>query len=114
MERIPTLETKEHLPPRNLRTYPEETIRAIAEIEGPGWMEIQQKIQEGKANPAQHPNSVPMALERLAQGERSVIYGAYGMNRWLIDTDGSVVFSKMHAASERSLAKARELGFEIE
>ena len=106
-------ERKEQSSKKNLLECPQETIQSMAQIEGPRWMQLQEDIQEGRANPAERNNSVQEALERLASGERTVVYGAYGMNRWYVGEDGSVAFSRSHAASDDALRKARELGFEI-
>lgn len=107
------IEHHEERPTRNLRTDPIDTIQAIALIEGPGWMKLQLDVQEGRANPANHSNSVQAALERLQAGERAVIYGAYGINRWMVHEDGSVSFSESHAGSQNATQKARDLGFDI-
>ena len=77
-------------------------------------MQYQQQIQDGTVSPGAYPNSIQHTLERLNQGERSVVYGLYGMNRWFVAEDGSVSFSEGHASSQDTLKRVRELGFEIE
>jgi hypothetical protein len=103
MEQFPG-EQKEEAPVRNLKTHPVDTIRAIAEVEGPEWFAQQEDTVE---------QGIYSALQRLNEGKPSVIYGRYGMNRWHVKQDGAVVFSESHAASPDHLARVRELGFDI-
>jgi hypothetical protein len=112
MEQLP-IEQKEQMPARNLKTHPEETIKAMAEVEGPAWFQIQIAAQEGKLNASERAISIQQALENLEKGKRTTIYGAGGKNRWFVAPDGKVSFVGMNACSEQHLEKARELGFEI-
>jgi hypothetical protein len=112
MEQIPG-EQKEEAPIRNLKTNPADTIRAMAEVEGPEWFGQQPGIKKGVSGDGEYETSLSNALERLEQEKTSTIYGRHGINRWQIKKDGTVVFSESHAASPDHLAKARDLGFEI-
>ncbi len=105
---------QEHAP-RNLISNFEETVLAIAELEGEYWLKMSKKA-EGEG-------SVKEALEYLRnnQGEDAPpisIYGGGGINRWMVKVDGSVEFSKHHATrggqnDAGDIKKAQELGFKI-
>lgn len=106
-------ERKEKDPDRNLRLYPMVTIEAIAEVEGPAWLEQQERIQKGTVSEGEYTTSLSNALERAQQGKESIIYGKGGIDRWQVKKDGTVAFLESYAESLEHVAKARELGFEI-
>ena len=130
MERTP--ERKEAQWKMNLLADPEAVISAMARIEGPAWLELQDRLgqrlaDEGIVEPAAveetaH-DSVIAAMDHLrGLGEIDLqtpphriytVYGNGGVNRWFIYSDGTVKFSESHAQSPEHLAKAKELGFEI-
>lgn len=114
MERITEsqVEQKEEAPVRNLKTNPADTIRAMAEVEGPEWFGQQDGIQKGVSSDGEYETSLPNALERLDQGKSSIVYGKFGLNRWYIEKDGSVSFSESHSDANHT-EKAREFGFHI-
>lgn len=116
MEQLPVEqlgEKKEQLPPRNLLTHPEETIQAMAEIEGPEWLNQQKRVEETLKNTGEYENNLINALERLKIGKKSIIYGRGGGNRWHVAANGEVSFSEALAESPNYLQKARNLGFKI-
>jgi hypothetical protein len=113
----PNLEQKESAPgPRNLLTNLEETVRAIAEVEGPSWVHMQESGEQNvdaaleairyrmSVGPAEYDDPNPIAY---------TIYGSGGMNRWYVFLDGTVKFSRSHAQSEEHIARAEGFGFEI-
>lgn len=131
MEQSPDA-TIERSPERNLLKDPGETIRAMALIEGPAWLNQQteaerkvfeEHITEPRAIMDTVPQTVIAALTRLRNMESDelaeephtvhTIYGTYGVNRYFVQSDGTVSFSAFHKASDEHLAKAKELGFEI-
>lgn len=112
MEQLPD-EQQEQIPVRNLLSNPADTIRAIAEVEGPTWFSTQDAIEKRTVSEGEYETSLPHALERLGNGKPSTVYGKGGVNRWYIEPDGSVSFSETHAESAQHLKKARELGFVI-
>jgi hypothetical protein len=97
---------------RNLLTEPRDTIRGMAEIEGPDWLEAQEAVNRETTSPGEYVTSLSNAIERAKVGDPATINGKSN-NRWLVDVDGSVSFSETHAESAEHVAKARELGFAI-
>ena len=102
MEQFPG-EQKEQSSERNIRTHTQETIEAIALVEGPSWVAEQETSEQ----------SFTKALQQLTDGKSAIIYGRGGINRWFVAADGSVTCSESHAQSPEHLARARELDFEI-
>lgn len=109
---------KEH-PPRNLRTHYNETLGAMATLEGPSWLRLQQGGGE------QTMASAVEAIQRRTKDEFKdddeddhspivhVIYGDAGVDRFMVRLDGTVEFSGRHASSPERLAQAKTLGFRI-
>lgn len=98
---------------RNLLSNPMDTIRAMAEVEGPAWFATQDDVNRGVSSEGEYANSLSNALERLEAKRSSTVFGHGGLNRWFIKADGTVYFSESHAASLGHLRKAQELGFTI-
>jgi hypothetical protein len=114
MEQFPA-EQKEAAPIRNLKTHPMDTIRAIAEVEGPEWFKRQDEMKKGVSDEGAYEMSLPNALERLDEGKESIVYGAGGISRWKVRRDGTVVFLKSVKAMNGERADyAAKLGFEIQ
>jgi hypothetical protein len=111
MEQFPG-EQKEEAPVRNLKTNAADTIRAMAEVEGPEWFGQQDGIQKGVSSDGEYETSLPNALERLDEGKSSVVYGKLGFNRWYVEKDGGIAFSESHSDPDH-IAGARKHGFEI-
>lgn len=98
---------------RNLRDEPMLTVEAMAQVEGPVWLEEQERMEEGVASEGEWASSLAHALERLQAGKSAQVYGRGGINRWFVEKDGSVAFSEAHAESPGHIEKARALGFAI-
>ncbi|OGM98329.1 MAG: hypothetical protein A2915_04460 [Candidatus Yanofskybacteria bacterium RIFCSPLOWO2_01_FULL_41_34] len=103
-----SVETKDR-PPINLKTHPDETMAAMIEIEGPDWIEHQKNWSS---------NTLSGAIAWLrGEGENDtggssyIVHGLGGMNRYYVDEDGSVRFSRSHA-SPKDIALAESLGFQ--
>ncbi len=112
MEQFPG-EQKEQVPVMNLKTNPEATIRAMAEVEGPEWFSVQDAMEKGVSSEGEYATSLPNAIERLDTGAVSMVYGKGGVNRWYVGADGGVSFSESHAESPEYIERARERGFVI-
>ncbi len=106
------METRERVL-RNLVSDPIPTIEAIAKVEGSVWIGQQEALNRETAGAGEYATSLPNAIERAQAGNPAVINGNDG-RRWIVESDGSVAFSKSHAQeSPEHTAMARELGFEI-
>lgn len=119
---IPRQETEGSGSRLNLLTNFEETLQAMAEIEGHGWLEMQKRE-------APHGQNINGALEQLKKwpDEASnpelkdtiliVVNGSGGGLRWGVTHSGEVKFSGFHVASgsqgQEQLEKAKALGFNI-
>ena len=111
METEPIIEIKEKLP-LNLKTHPEETLAAMRRVEPEGWETQQENWQT---------NTIQGAL-RWLRGEGPndtggsggyIVFGFGGHNRWYINEDGSIRFSRRHSGST-SLSRAETEGFNIQ
>lgn len=109
------IEQKVEKPTYNLLTNFDETLRAMAEVEGhEDWFKTSQS--------SSGTGSVRQALEQLKewgdpkdQEESNAlvdIYGSLGSNRWMVMRNGEVRFSRFHANLEK-IQKAEEMGFKI-
>jgi len=110
MERIPG---QAEQPTRNLRDEPMLTVEAMAQVEGPAWLEEQERIARGGVSEGERDGSLEHALELLQAGRSAKIQGRGGINRWFVEKDGSVAFSESHSESREHTEKARSLGFAI-
>ena len=100
------METEQEKLPLNLLTNYEETVQAIAEIEGNGWRKMSEE------SPGEY--SLGGILHHLKTSEWEgayTLYGNGGWNRYYVSPDGTVRFSKAHG--KKDAEHARELGFEI-
>ena len=128
IEHVP-FEQKEKFVPNLLTNY-KHTVKAMSEIEGQAWLKQEERtqkhtesIKDAKEIEYETRNSLPGAMIFLKDASlvddegnefmRYVIYGAYGMNRWFVSADSSVVFSKSHGTPQTE-ERARHLGFAIE
>lgn len=103
----------EKIPPRNLLTNYRETLRAIAEIEGPAWLQDQATETTNTAREIfEHLRELDAETKQKASALFD-LYGSGGRHRWIIRTDGTVEFSAHHAIDEEKINKARKLGFNI-
>jgi len=100
-------------PPRNLRTHFQETMEAMAEIEGKAWLKTQETATE---------LGVCGAREYLEEADDEsspyTIYGDGGVNRWVVRPDGTVELSRHNATrggldDAGDIQKAKNLGFKI-
>lgn len=124
----------------NLLSNYDNTLLAMADIEGESWLNKQlsstedspftvlqilkhlrvrvEEIEENKKD-----LEIETDPEEIAFLEKNIktwtneivgdaIYGKDGINRWFVRGNGEVVFSKMHSSPE-DCKKAEELGFEI-
>jgi len=98
---------------RNLLTAFDETLGAMAEVEGNAWLQVQ---SQGRGY------SVPEALHRIRtvplygtnpDHYSCVIYSAGGMSRWIVTGNGTVTFSKWHCHDRWTLRQVQELGFDL-
>ena len=127
---------------RNLLTDYDDTLLAMAEIEGEGWLDRQLRATESDQitvpNMLKH---IRLRQQEIDEHEKDLeaetdpeeiesikhyldifgdhrdfminsIYGGGGWNRWFVRANGEVVLSRHHASSE-SIARAKELGFEV-
>jgi len=132
MEHAPEETLERTNPERNLLKNPGETIQAMALIEGPAWLNQQteterkvfeENITEPRAIIQVAKQTVIAALTRLRNMEPDelaeephvvhTIYGSAGIDRYHVQSDGTVKFSRFHSASAEHLQKAQALGFEI-
>lgn len=84
------------------------TYAKILEIEGENWIS-----GGGRAMPPYDFESVLNSWRNIEDGyfEHSVIYGASGVHRYLVDESGEVFYSVHHGID--AVDKARSLGFRI-
>ena len=112
--------------PRNLLTSYDDTLLAMAEIEGESWLnrqfeqsgeystlgalkEIQRRQQEFKEwqPDPEYPDGKPLDLNDTIT---TVVYGAGGWNRYVVRGTGEVMLSRGHA-SPADIKLAEQLGF---
>ena len=92
--------------PRNLKSHKEETIAALARVEGEEWMKQQREWTADNIAGA-------LAWIEETEGVRNyIIYGQNGHNRWLVDRQGKVFLLK-DSAYDESINLARQEGFQI-
>ena len=126
----------------NLLTNYDDTLLAMAEIEGEGWLDQQLRVTEDTQlsvpnmlkhirkkheDLAEHEKdletetdpeeieSIKHYLDIFGDLEDSVgdtIYGSGGWNRYIVKGTGEVLFSRLHSGTE-DIEKAKELGFKI-
>lgn len=130
MERYSNIAVSIVSKPRNLITHYDDTLLAMAELEGEGWLDHQlhtapdreydvpravaqvtrrqQDAKDWTPDP-EYPNDKPPDL-RDTVGD--AIYGSGGWHRYFVRGTGDVIFSGMHASPENR-KKAKELGFEV-
>ena len=108
---------KEKLLQRNLFTNFEETIKAIAKIEGQAWLEIQEnKKLEQTIKKALLDRDKNIEIDEEKNPVAYEIYGRGGDNRWFVKKDGTVELSKLHVTGidrKDVIKKAQELGFDM-
>lgn len=89
-------------------------LKAIAEVEGAGWLDW---IREMRENPSASKENLPwFVLEKLQSGsERTYsINGMGASNRYKVEPDGSIGISALHANNDpQILERARQAGFKI-
>lgn len=100
-------------PPRNLLTNFNETLEAIASIEGPRWL-----AEQLEGDRERYPKNIAAAMEKLNGTKKMytefIVEGAGGINRWLVKSDGSVVYlQSTKAGGPEKAERARALGFSI-
>jgi len=112
---------------RNLLSNLDETLLAMAKIEGDIWLLDQlESIQNADIWLGTNPDDVPRVLPietvgwALIECRREdeidedaiacIVYGAFGWNRWGVRYDGEVIFSRYHAR-RGDTEKAESLGF---
>lgn len=90
--------------------------RKIAQVEGIQWVrdEANHMAQVAQLGYVLSSQSFAGAILYWHQYEAGTIYGLGGFNRYFIREDGRVVFSKYHKASDKMIAHAVELGFDVE
>ncbi|MNR71695.1 hypothetical protein D3C71_23280 [compost metagenome] len=98
-------------------------LALLAQMEGPAWVRLQQARPERPysflyllaawtaSQEAQHRAVGAEARDFLEHGE-PVIYGEGGYHRYVLRTDGELVFSRSHAR-EVNVARAQALGFAL-
>ena len=117
------IEERERPAKFNLLTNYEETIRAMAEVEGEAWFN---KDQNSKKTDYTTRGAIEH-LKRLAAFDEELrsegkepeesgnavysVYGNGGWNRWMIMRNGEVKFSRFHNPQRAGEAEAK--GFEI-
>lgn len=114
---LPVQESKEGESKFNLLANYDETVAAMSEVEGEGWL-----YQNGKSDE----NNTTGALEHLKKladrgmlsGEEEEvvyqIYGSGGSTRWNVMGNGEIRFSKTHSwITPEKTRKAEGLGFKI-
>jgi len=110
------LESKEKVYPFNLLTNYEETLKAIAEVEGGSWLRIDQegKNKENSTRDAVEHAKELLEIEKANLEPTAVIYDIYGnggVSRWKLMGNGEVWFSEFHDLDKAK--KAEERGFKI-
>lgn len=139
MEEVKTSVEQKEKPKMNLLTNFDNTLQAMGEIEGYGWMlrEIEEQeafkktgktTQQSIAGAMEFLDNVRKRIEEETDAEEKkylqeslphhnyVVYGAGGWNRWFVDWQGNVYFSKYHAVqvnTEKVFQKVRAFGFGI-
>ena len=118
----PSQEVEESGSRFNLLTNYEETLQAMAEIQGVAWLESQMREAPADLNVKGALAQLKMVAANgispeLNDGILTTIYGAGGGLRWGVTFSGEVKFSGFHIASgsqgQDQLEKAKALGFKI-
>jgi len=110
------IESKEKVYPFNLLTNYEETLRAMAEVEGGSWLRDDQSIGQKESTTR---GAIEYAEELLKKEQAKpevtdviyTIYGNGGVSRWKLMGNGEVWFSESHHPEKAK--KAEERGFKI-
>jgi len=117
------IEQKEQPSKFNLLTNYEETIRALAEVEGEAWFNGDQKkknIENTTRGALEHLKRLAALDEELRseggepeESENAIysVYGDGGWNRWMIMRNGEVRFSRFHNPEKSGEVETR--GFKI-
>ncbi len=114
-------------PPRNILTHYQETLDAMAEIEGEGWKKRQETTRSGHclldALDALQSFLAKNPSEKALKFWDFQVYGSGGGNRYLVRSDGSVEFSAGHAvelasetghiSKDKIIKVVASLGFKI-
>ena len=121
---------KERALSRNLLTAFDETMRAMAEIEGDWWLREKEEkpnmtniagvikfLQDTSSVRARKDGGEIADAEERKEFFRKMyafqVYGGGGSNRWYVYPNGDVAFSGHHNPDERVRQKARALGFYV-
>jgi len=87
----------------------DETLRAMAEVEGKAWLQVQSQGRGYAVSEALHwIRTVPL-YGTNPDHYSCVIYGAGGMNRWIVTGNGQ----QRHCHDRRTLRQAQELEFDL-
>lgn len=105
-------ENREKISERNLLTNYEETVDAIAEIEGQSWKEGQNRDGKTTLSALKKLQSLVPDPDRDLGMDVFTIYGMGGFNRYFVYPDGRIAFSDYQARRGDS-DKARALGFKV-
>jgi len=109
------VEQKEQPSKFNLLTNYEETIRAMAEVEGESWWNGDQKSKKMDYTTRGAVEHLKKLAERKTEVEKDVVvfsvYGTGGVSRWMIMSDGEVRFSRFHDPEKAK--EAEKKGFKI-
>lgn len=110
------IESKEEVYPFNLLTNYEETLKAMAEVEGGSWLRDDQGSSQKESTTRGAIEHVKELLEKehAKPEETDVIYTIYGnggVSRWMLMGNGDVLFSEFHHSEKAK--KAEEKGFKI-
>src|SRR4030065_337434 len=98
--------------------YTQDALKKLYQMEGPRWLEAEHNhhLQVVELNYNLSPESFLGAMMKFIE-EREyfpgcVMYGLGGWNRYIVQSDGNMVFSKHHSNTEAQ-DKARSLGFDV-
>ncbi len=92
------------------------TFEAIAQIEGPAWVQKQEELAQGHLAGGNYEGSFQQALDRAAKGKATTIIGL--LFKWLVARDGTIKFVAQQAKmgdqeTQELLERVRALGFDV-
>jgi hypothetical protein len=107
-------EKKEKNYPYNLLTNYNDTIEAMAEVEGQAWLNGDQNSKNNNTTQGavEHINKT-VSQSSLVEDDDPVyvVYGNAGVSRWIIKANGEVWFSEFHDPEKAK--KAAQKGFNL-
>jgi hypothetical protein len=102
----------------NVLTDPDDTLLAMAELEGDSWLWSQ--LYDSDRSEVRFYRALAWLRKVLADADGedrsdvfAVVYGDGGINRYYLYGNATIVFSRGHAMSHRAAERAAQLGFVV-